>query len=152
MTKADAHCLRLLPHRRLGSLHRLRDLHHRRPRFRMGFELPHVVFCPRIANRSLLFRHGFYSSLEGIVTAIIAAVLSDSIEVVDLCSQVPQLRWTKGGFARSSTSTWTLSTRRSSNETIRSLRAGQWQSAIRPNAASLPRRATRREVSEFARR
>jgi hypothetical protein len=39
-------------------------------------------------------------------------VLSDSIEVVNLCSQVPHLRWTKGGFARSSTSTWTRSMRR----------------------------------------
>jgi hypothetical protein len=43
------------------------------------------------------------------------------LRIVDLCRQVPYLRWTKGGFARSSTSTWTLSTRRWSNATIRSL-------------------------------
>ena len=73
MTKTDADCLRLLPDRRFGSLHRLRDLHDGRPRFRMGFELPYVVFSPRIANGSLLFRHGFHSSLEGIDVAIIVA-------------------------------------------------------------------------------
>jgi hypothetical protein len=73
MTKTDADRLRLLPDRRLGSLHRLRDLNHRCPRFRMGFELPYVVFSPRIANGSLLFRHGFHSSLEAIDVAIIAA-------------------------------------------------------------------------------
>ena len=71
MTKTDADCLRLLPDRRLGSLHRLRDRDHRCPRFRMGFELPYVVFSPRIANGTLLFRHGFHSSLEGIDVAII---------------------------------------------------------------------------------
>jgi hypothetical protein len=37
----------------------------------MGFELPYVVFSPRIANGSLLFRHGFHSSFEGIDVAII---------------------------------------------------------------------------------
>ena len=73
MTKTDADCLRLLPDLRLGSLHRLRDLHHRCPRFRTGFELPYVVFSPRIASGSLLFRHGFHSSLEGIDVAIIVA-------------------------------------------------------------------------------
>ena len=73
MTKTDADCLRLLPDRRLGSLHRLRDLHHRRPRFRMGFELPQIIFSPRVANGTLLFRHGFHSSLEGIDVAIIVA-------------------------------------------------------------------------------
>ena len=73
MTKPDADCLRLLPDRRLGSLHRLRDLNHRCPCFRMGFELPYVVFSPRIANGSLLFRHGFHSALEGNDVAIIVA-------------------------------------------------------------------------------
>ena len=73
MTKTDADRLRLLPDRRLGSLHRLRDLNHRCPRFRMGFELPYVVFSPRIANGSLLFRHGFHSALEGNDVAIIVA-------------------------------------------------------------------------------
>ena len=34
MTKTDADCLRLLPNRRLGPFHRLRDLHHRRSCFR----------------------------------------------------------------------------------------------------------------------
>ena len=62
------------------------------------------------------------------------------------------LRWTKDGFAKSSTSTWTRSMRRSSNATIRPSRASRWRSAIRPNAASLLRRAMRREVSGFARR
>lgn len=33
MTKTYADCLRLLPDRRLGSFHRLRDLHHRCPCF-----------------------------------------------------------------------------------------------------------------------
>ena len=73
MTKTDADCLRLLPDRRFGSLHRLRDLHDGRPRFRMGFESPYVVFSPRIASGGLLFRHGFHSSLEGIDVAIIVA-------------------------------------------------------------------------------
>ena len=73
MTKTDADCLRLLPDRRLGSFHRLRDIDHRGPRFRMGFELPYVVFSPRIANGNLIFRHGFHSSLEGIDVAIIVA-------------------------------------------------------------------------------
>jgi hypothetical protein len=59
----------------------------RPPRFRMGFELPYVVFSPRNASGSLLFRHGFYSSLERIVAAIIAAVLSDAIEVDDLSNR-----------------------------------------------------------------
>jgi hypothetical protein len=62
-----------------------------------------------------------------------------------------QLRWTKGGFARSFTSTWTLSTRRSNSVTMRPSRVGQWRSAIRLNAASLPQRAMRRELLEFAR-
>jgi hypothetical protein len=73
MTKTDADCLRLLPDRRLGSLHRLRDLNHRCPRFRMGFELPQIIFSPRISNESLLFWHGFHSSLEGNDVAIIVA-------------------------------------------------------------------------------
>jgi hypothetical protein len=34
----------------------------------VGFELPYVVFSPRIANGSLLFRHGFYLLAEPIVT------------------------------------------------------------------------------------
>jgi hypothetical protein len=73
MTKTEADCLRLLPDRGLGSFHRLRDLHHRRPCFRMGFELPQILFSPRIANKGLPFRHGFHSSLEGVDVAIIAA-------------------------------------------------------------------------------
>ena len=73
MTKTDADCRRLLPDRRLGSLHRLRDLNHRCPRFRMGFELPYVAFSPRIASGTLLFRHGFHSSLEGNDVVIIVA-------------------------------------------------------------------------------
>ena len=36
MTKTDADCFRLLPDRRLGSFHCLRDIDHRGPRFRMG--------------------------------------------------------------------------------------------------------------------
>ena len=59
-----------------------------------------------------------HSSLEEIDVAIIAAVLSDAIEVDDLSGQVAQLRWTKGGFARSSTSTWTRFMRRWSSEMI----------------------------------
>ena len=55
MTKTDADCLRLLPDRRLGSFHRLRDLHHRCPCFRMGFELPQILFSPRIANGVFFF-------------------------------------------------------------------------------------------------
>jgi impB/mucB/samB family C-terminal domain len=63
MTKTDADCLRLLPDRRLGSFHRLRDLDHRCPCFRMGLELSQILFGPRIADEGLLFRHGFHSSL-----------------------------------------------------------------------------------------
>ena len=73
MTKTDADCFRLLPDRRLGSFHRLRDIDHRGPRFRMGFELPQIIFSPRISNGRLLFRHGFHSSFEGIDVAIIGA-------------------------------------------------------------------------------
>src|ERR1700677_1455050 len=73
MTKTDADCLRLLPNRRLGPFHRLRDLHHRCPCFRMGFELSQILFGPRIADRSLLFRHGFHTSLILIDFAIVAA-------------------------------------------------------------------------------
>ena len=73
MTKTEADCLRLFPDRRLGSFHRLRDLHHRCPRFRVGLKLPQIIFSPRIANGSILFRHGFHSFLEGIDVAIIAA-------------------------------------------------------------------------------
>ncbi len=72
MTKTEADCLRLLPDRPLGSFHRLRDLHHRRPCFRMGFELPQILFSPRIASRGLLFRHGFHSSLKRIDVAVVA--------------------------------------------------------------------------------
>ena len=63
MTKTYADCLRLLPDRRLGSFHRLRDLHHRCPRFRMGFELSQILFSPRFADSGFLFRHVFHSSL-----------------------------------------------------------------------------------------
>ena len=66
MTKTDADCLRLLPDRPLGSFHRLRDLHHRCPCFRMGFELPQILFSPRIANGGLLFRHDFHPPLRRI--------------------------------------------------------------------------------------
>ena len=70
MTKTDADCLRLLPDRRLGSLHRLRDLNRMCSCFRVGLKLPQIIFSPRIANGSLLFRHGFHSSLEEIDVAI----------------------------------------------------------------------------------
>ena len=50
MTKTDADCLRLLPDSRLGSFHRLSDRDHRCPRFRMGFELPQILFSPRFAD------------------------------------------------------------------------------------------------------
>jgi DNA polymerase-4 len=73
MAKTDADCLRLLPDRRLGSFHRLRDLHHGCPCFRMGFEFPEILFGPRIANGGLLFRHDFHSSFRVIRVAIIAA-------------------------------------------------------------------------------
>ena len=63
MTKTDADCFRLLPDRRLGSFHRLRDIDHRGPRFRMGFELPQILFGPGFANSGFLFRHVFHSSL-----------------------------------------------------------------------------------------
>src|ERR1700729_4229957 len=152
MTKPDADCLRLLPDRRLGSLHRLRDLNHRCPRFRMGFVCRMSSLVHGLRAELFVFGMAFTPPLKGSMSLSSELVLSDSIEVVDLCSQVPQLRWTKGGFARSSTSTWTLSTRRWSNATIRLLGAGQWQSAIRPNAASSLRQAMRREASEFARR
>jgi hypothetical protein len=44
MTKTNADCLRLLPDRRFGSFHRLRDFHYRRLHLRMGFELPSLAF------------------------------------------------------------------------------------------------------------
>jgi hypothetical protein len=44
----------------------------RRPCFRMGFELPQILFSPRIANGALLFRHGFHFSLRRIKVAIVA--------------------------------------------------------------------------------
>jgi hypothetical protein len=44
MTKTNADCLRLLPDRRFGSFHRLRDFHYRRLHLRMGFELPQILF------------------------------------------------------------------------------------------------------------
>jgi hypothetical protein len=56
MNKTNADCLRLLRDRRLGSFHRLRDLHHGCPCFRMGFELPQILLSPRIANGGLLLR------------------------------------------------------------------------------------------------
>src|SRR5580692_7520896 len=65
---------------------------------------------------------------------------SDSIEVVDLCSEVPHLRWTKGGFARSSTSTWTRSMRRWSN-------AKDFSLVNHPTSAK-SRRATNSEIAE----
>jgi hypothetical protein len=55
MTKTDADCLRLLPDRPLGPFQLLRDLNHRCPCFRMGFELPQILFGPRIANRVFFF-------------------------------------------------------------------------------------------------
>jgi hypothetical protein len=73
MTETEADCLRLLPDRRLGSFHRLRDLHHGSLCFRMGFELPQILFSPRIANGGLLFQHDFHSSLRWIDIAIVAA-------------------------------------------------------------------------------
>ena len=78
MTKTDADRLRLLPDRRLGSFHRLRDMDHRRPRFRMDFELPQILFGPRFADRSCLFRHGFHFSL--IDRDCIAAVRIEPID------------------------------------------------------------------------
>src|ERR1700729_3834073 len=152
MTKPDADCLRLLPDRRLGSLHRLRDLNHRCPRFRMGFVCRMSSLVHGLRAELFVFGMAFTPPLKGSMSLSSELVLSDSIEVVDLCSQVPHLRWTKGGFARSSTSTWTRFMRRWSNATIRPLKASLWRSAIRPDAESLLRRATRREVSEFARR
>ena len=63
MTKTYADCVRLLPDRRLGSFHRLRDPHHRCPSFRMGFELAQILFSPWFADSGFLFRHVFHSSL-----------------------------------------------------------------------------------------
>ena len=63
MTKTDADCFRLLPDRRLGSFHRLRDFDDRGPRSRMGFELPQILFSPWFADSGFLFRHVFHSSL-----------------------------------------------------------------------------------------
>ena len=57
----------------ISPFHRLRDLHHRCPCFRIGFELSQILFGPRIADQGLLFRHGFHSSLRPIDGAIIAA-------------------------------------------------------------------------------
>jgi hypothetical protein len=65
MTKTDADCLRLLPDRRLGSLNRLRDLGHRCPRFRMGFELPYVVFSPGLRAGVFFFGMAFTPALKG---------------------------------------------------------------------------------------
>jgi hypothetical protein len=73
MTETEADCLCLLPDRRLGSFHRLRDLHHGCPCFRVGLKLPQILFSPRIADGSFLFRHGFHSSLRRINVAIVAA-------------------------------------------------------------------------------
>src|SRR5580692_8050543 len=77
---------------------------------------------------------------EGNDVAIIVARLSDSMEVVDLCSEVPHLRWTKGGFARSSTSTWTRFMRRWSN-------AKDFSLVNHPTSAK-SRRATNSEIAE----
>ena len=73
MTKTNADCLRFLSDRCLGSFHCLRDLHHRCPCFGMGFELPQILFGPRIANGVFFFGIGFHSSLRRIGVAIIAA-------------------------------------------------------------------------------
>ncbi|MGB3579606.1 MAG: hypothetical protein WBA40_00555, partial [Roseiarcus sp.] len=76
MTKTDADCFRLLPDRRLGSFHRLRDIDHRGPRFRMGFELPQILFSPRFADMGRLFRHGLHSSIWRIDVVSSQSVLS----------------------------------------------------------------------------
>ena len=89
MTKTDADCLRLLPDRRLGSFHRLRDLHHGCPCLRMGFEFSQILFSPRIANRGLLFRHDFHSSLRRTDVAIISARIEPIRLRFRLRSQVP---------------------------------------------------------------
>jgi hypothetical protein len=89
MTKTDADCLRLLPDRRLGSFYRLGDLHDGCPCFRMGFELPQILFGPRIANGGLLFRHGLHCSLGRIDVAIVGA----RVEAIRLRYHI--LRWTK---------------------------------------------------------
>jgi hypothetical protein len=86
MTKPDADCLRLLPDRRLGSFHRLRDLHHGCPCFRMGFELPQILFGPRMANGGLLFRHGFHSSLTRIDVLVAAHVEPTRLRLSSLYS------------------------------------------------------------------
>src|SRR5580693_4601113 len=39
----------------------------------VGFELPQILFGPRIANGAFFFRHGFHSPLRRIDVAIVAA-------------------------------------------------------------------------------
>ena len=62
------------------------------------------------------------------------------------------LRWARPTHARSSTSIWTLSMRRSSNAMIRPCAAARSRSAMRQSAGSWPRRVTRRAPSACARR
>jgi hypothetical protein len=55
----------------------------------MDFELPQILFGPRIANGGLLFWHDFHSSFKGLDVAIVAA----RVEAIRLRYHI--LRWTK---------------------------------------------------------
>jgi hypothetical protein len=83
MAKTNADCLCFLSDRALGSLHGLRDVHHGRLGFRMGFQLPDIVFGPGTARQGLLFRHVF-TLLVGAVSLSLFLVLSDSLETIVL--------------------------------------------------------------------
>ena len=152
MTKTDADCFRLLPDRRLGSFHRLRDIDDRGPRFRMGFELPQILFEFMVCGQWVSFSACLpLLRLTDRYCIVAARVEPIHLRVVDFVVRYHIFRWTKGGFARSSTSTWTRFMRPLNSATIQVSKASRWRSAIRPNAASLLQRAMRRGVSEFAR-
>jgi len=55
MSETDPDRLGLLPDRRLGSFHRLRDLHYRSPRFRVRLEVTQIFLGPWFPNRRLFF-------------------------------------------------------------------------------------------------
>jgi hypothetical protein len=57
MPKAYANRLCFLSERPFGPFHRLRDLCHRRSRFRVGFEFAQILLGPRSADRGFPFRH-----------------------------------------------------------------------------------------------
>ena len=127
-----------------------------------AFELHETETAEHVARLEKVFKE-IDETPSGKTCDAIMGIIEEGQEVMKQFKDVPaldagilgttHLRWTKGGFARSSTSTWTRSMRRWSSATIRACAANRSRLAASPERAAWWRhRVTKRARSGCARR